>query len=69
MEIQQVHHTFSILSKIKSKKQETFQTKIHFIKEHFCAKTIKFMRMVMKMTMHIFIIQHKKLGKKNDENL
>ena len=69
MEIQQALLTFSILSRIKFKRQETSQTKTHFIKEHFYAKTIKYMPMVMKMIMHIFIILLRKLGKRNDENL
>jgi hypothetical protein len=68
MEILQAPLTFLILNRTKSKRQEVFLTKIHSIKEHFCAKTTRYMPMDMKMTMHIFIIQLKKLGRKNDGN-
>jgi len=66
MEILLVLLTFLIHSRIKFKRQEIFQIKILFIKEHFCAKITKYMPMVMKMTMHTFTIQFKKLGRKNE---
>ena len=69
METLQALHTFSILNRTRFKRQETFLTKIHSTKEHFCAKTIRYMPMVMKMTMHIFTILLRKLGKKNDLNI
>ena len=68
METLQVLLIYSTHSRIKFKRQEAFLTKIHSIKEHFCAKTTRYMPMDMKMTMHIFIIQLRKLGRKNDGN-
>ena len=66
METLQVLLIYSTHSRTKFKRQEAFLTKIHSIKEHFCAKITKYMPMVMKMTMHTFTIQFKKLGRKND---
>jgi hypothetical protein len=66
MEILLVLLTFLIHNRIKFKRQEIFQIKILFIKEHFCVKITKYMPMVMKMTMHTYTIQFKKHGKKND---
>lgn len=66
METLQVLLIYSTHSRIKFKRQEAFLTKIHSIKEHFCAKTIRYMPMDMKMTTHTFIILLKNLGKKND---
>lgn len=67
MEIPLVLLTFLIHNRIKFKRQEIFQIKILFIKEHFCAKITRYMPMVMKMTTRTFTTQSRKLGRKNDQ--
>ena len=67
MELQASLPTFLTLSKTKSLKPEAFQTRIPFTKELSFAKTIRYMLMVMKMTLHIFTICKQKPGPRNEK--
>jgi hypothetical protein len=55
-----------ILNKIKSQKQVVYQTKTLSIKELSFVKTIKFMLMDMKMTLHTFTTCRPKPGPKSE---